>query len=46
MRSRLLMTHPEGESTSVPPNGRRETTLFGCRGEDHEDMEKVKIFKD
>ena len=25
------------------PNGRCETTLFGCRGEDHEDMEKVKI---
>ena len=42
MRSRLLMTHPEGESTPYP-NGRRETTLFGCRGEDHGDMERVRL---
>ena len=39
MRSRLLMTHPVA-SLRLYPNGRYETTLLGCRGEDHEDMEK------
>ena len=42
MRSSPLMTHLE-VGFYLNPNGRRETTLFGCRGEDHEDMEKVKI---
>ena len=28
------------------PNGQTETTPFGCRGEDREDMEKGKILKD
>ena len=27
-------------SLRLYPNGRRETTLFGYRGEDHEDMGK------
>ena len=45
MRSRFLMTHLVA-SFYLNPNGQTETTLFGCRGEDHEDMGKVKIFKD
>ena len=30
-------------SLRLYPNGRHETTLFGCRGEDHGDIEKVKM---
>ena len=45
MRSSLLMTHLE-VSFYLNPNGQAETTPFGCRGEDHEDTGKVKIFKD
>ena len=41
MRSRLLMTHLD-VSFYLNSNGQAETTLFGCRGEDHEDMGKGK----
>ena len=32
-------------SLRLYPNGQPETTLFGCWGPDHEDMENGKVYK-